>query len=414
MSKIEVDVAAKADVAKVWIDGTRVTLTNGIGRARVEPGPHHALSWAVRGAPGTSYSLKITAPAEAKLSHTDTFDHDEFDAGLAWFKVLAALCLTLFAGRAIAQSDGRVARMAAAAALTKQAAVATASPIDVAPAFALDGSTSSDTASGQIGFLLGDFALTVGASAPFGGTGAATLADFDGLRAKANASAASAWQHWSVRDGAPQLDAACAAAGLPKGCSILELKRDDSAEGRAALKRALAAIDPGTLWFVGAAGKVAPEGFNYLSRTDLSARRDRRTSWSASAAAGVLARNGVSMTATYTRQRTYEAQSAVQLCRPGPSPASLVCDDEVIGGPGAPARTNQVSVEVRKVFRAFGVSPKVTYNSLRNATGIQLPLYFLQDPSGGLRGGIILGWRSDTRAFTARAVVGQVLGMLTK
>jgi hypothetical protein len=91
MPNIEVDISVKADVAKVWIDGTQVPVDeSGSGAARVAPGVHHAIAWAVRGQSGTTYSIKITAPSEAKLARSDTFDDEQFDAGIAWFTVNAA------------------------------------------------------------------------------------------------------------------------------------------------------------------------------------------------------------------------------------------------------------------------------------------------------------------------------------
>jgi hypothetical protein len=84
----DVSITTKAEIIKVWIDGTRVNLTNGKGISRARPG-HHALSWAVRGTPGSSYLVQITAPDESKLKHTDTFDSQGFDAGLSWFTVNA-------------------------------------------------------------------------------------------------------------------------------------------------------------------------------------------------------------------------------------------------------------------------------------------------------------------------------------
>jgi len=87
-AKIEVDISVNADVAKLWVDGARVRVgANGGASVRVAPGGHHALSWAVRGAPGTAYTIRITAPAEARLTRGDTFDADAFDAGIAWFSV---------------------------------------------------------------------------------------------------------------------------------------------------------------------------------------------------------------------------------------------------------------------------------------------------------------------------------------
>ena len=83
----DVKVVTDAEIIKVWIDGTQMKLTNGKGQASVTAGVHHAISWAARGAPGTKYSIKITAPAEAKLERGDTFDEGKLDVAMAWFSV---------------------------------------------------------------------------------------------------------------------------------------------------------------------------------------------------------------------------------------------------------------------------------------------------------------------------------------
>lgn len=84
---IEVDVSVQAEIAKVWIDGKTVKIAgDGTGTASVPPG-QHALSFAVRGAAGTTYTVRITAPASAKYTHSDTFDDAEFDQVLHWFTV---------------------------------------------------------------------------------------------------------------------------------------------------------------------------------------------------------------------------------------------------------------------------------------------------------------------------------------
>jgi hypothetical protein len=85
-SRKEVAVTARAELIKVWVDGRRVSLTNGTGVVSVEPGKH-AISWVVRGARGTTYTLQITKPTEAKLTRGDTFDEVGMDAGVAWFTV---------------------------------------------------------------------------------------------------------------------------------------------------------------------------------------------------------------------------------------------------------------------------------------------------------------------------------------
>lgn len=85
-NSVEVNMSVKAEVAKVMVDDAVLKLKGGEATVKVQPG-NHTLTWAVRGAAGTKYTIKITAPKEAIFSHTDTFDEEEFDAGLKWFKV---------------------------------------------------------------------------------------------------------------------------------------------------------------------------------------------------------------------------------------------------------------------------------------------------------------------------------------
>lgn len=87
MSKREVSVAVKAEFAKVFVDGKRIVLDNGVGATAVTKGNEHALTWAVRGAPGTKYIVAIKGPKEATLEHGETFGAEGFDAGIAWFRV---------------------------------------------------------------------------------------------------------------------------------------------------------------------------------------------------------------------------------------------------------------------------------------------------------------------------------------
>jgi hypothetical protein len=69
------------------VDGRSIRLKNGQGATLVAAGERHALSWVVRGAPGSTYFIEITAPPEAKLRHSDTFDDDALDAGVVFFSV---------------------------------------------------------------------------------------------------------------------------------------------------------------------------------------------------------------------------------------------------------------------------------------------------------------------------------------
>jgi hypothetical protein len=84
-----VTVVTTAETVRIWIDGDEMRLDDGACTIVVPPGAHHAISWAARGAPGTSYSIRITTPTEARLEVGDTFDAGAFDVGVAWFRVNA-------------------------------------------------------------------------------------------------------------------------------------------------------------------------------------------------------------------------------------------------------------------------------------------------------------------------------------
>jgi hypothetical protein len=85
-SEKTVDVEIVAEEAEAWINGIPLALSGGTGSADVLPG-HHILSFEVRGAPGTQWSVKITAPPEAKGDDSDTFDESGFDVGRIKFVV---------------------------------------------------------------------------------------------------------------------------------------------------------------------------------------------------------------------------------------------------------------------------------------------------------------------------------------
>lgn len=79
-SEKEADVEISAEEGEAWINGVPLELSGGKGSADILPG-HHILSFEVRGAPGTTWSVKITAPPEAKGEDGDTFDDSGFDVG---------------------------------------------------------------------------------------------------------------------------------------------------------------------------------------------------------------------------------------------------------------------------------------------------------------------------------------------
>lgn len=87
-SEKKVGVTIDAEEAEAWVNGIPLPLANGSGSTHLLPG-HHILSFEVRGAPGTAWSVKITAPKEAKAEDGDTFDQCGWDVGRIKFIVSA-------------------------------------------------------------------------------------------------------------------------------------------------------------------------------------------------------------------------------------------------------------------------------------------------------------------------------------
>ena len=91
---------------------------------------------------------------------------------------------------------------------------------------------------------------------------------------------------------------------------------------------------------------------------------------------------------------------------------ATVCTEAVLGAP-VRRHGNQVFAELRKFFGPVAMSPRFTRDFTKDVTGVELPVYFLQNTDGGFTGGVRVGWRSDKRGMTVVGFVGQVLGLLT-
>jgi hypothetical protein len=87
MATVTVSYKGNTDLSQVFIDDVRVLVGEGTASHQVPDGGDHAMTWFVRGAPGSTYELKITAPATVKFDHKATIDASTKDAGLFWFRI---------------------------------------------------------------------------------------------------------------------------------------------------------------------------------------------------------------------------------------------------------------------------------------------------------------------------------------
>lgn len=86
MEPVSVKASAGGELLRVWIDGSVISLSNGVGSKKLGLGDH-VISWVVRGAPATSYSVEITSPTAIAFKKEAKLDETQIDAGMHWFKL---------------------------------------------------------------------------------------------------------------------------------------------------------------------------------------------------------------------------------------------------------------------------------------------------------------------------------------
>ena len=303
------------------------------------------------------------------------------------------------------------------------------SSVKAAPVISLEGTTEDKVVKAQIGVQYHGFTFTAGAKANVGDDTSqpVTLANLDGLRNKTTGEFGLLWSKWIAGysgDVNKVLDPVCAqyakATGRTEGdqfkCRLGWFRTDRSAAGQAAYKELVEALPPGRIFFAGINGSLAPESFTFVSADTLVEQpKEKHTSRSLSGVAGVAFKTNTVTTFSYTYEVAYKAGDKADVCSPAASGGSVKCSQAVIGPPGDPDRTNRLSFEVKQFFGTnFAFAPKFNWDVDDSIVGIELPIYLLQAKDGGLTGGVTLGWRSDTKAFTASAFVGPVLKLITK
>lgn len=83
---VKVKALAGGELIRAWIDGSVVALNGGVGSKKLQAGDH-VMSWVVRGAPATSYSVQITEPTAVAFKKEAKLDATQIDAGMHWFKL---------------------------------------------------------------------------------------------------------------------------------------------------------------------------------------------------------------------------------------------------------------------------------------------------------------------------------------
>ena len=108
-------------------------------------------------------------------------------------------------------------------------------------------------------------------------------------------------------------------------------------------------------------------------------------------------------------EQAYRARTARNVCSPatfGPA-GTETCANMVLGAPRSRERA------VASVSGAWSIGGKgaarltISHDIRRAVTGIDLPVWLIANPAGGLAGGVRLGYRTDSRAMTVALFVSQ-------
>ena len=295
-----------------------------------------------------------------------------------------------------------------------------------------EGTKDAGTVKANIGAQFGNAQVSLRLSGPIGAKApSAKLAGLDGLANKATAEFGIGWVGWKPSANSDAQKEACAsylvdtgkAKDLTAAKKSMELAEGHQPTFTCSWKTLPAhskyrdrfdeAVNWGTPLLFNARVKVGREEFEFTQSPFLKDEKASHTSYAATGSFGVLTNPLILLAVNYQYQSAYQAQDQSQLCSPFSGSTSLRCRDISIGEPDKKLR-NIVEFESRKFFSAAAINPKIAWDIRNDVASIQVPIYFLQSKEGGLNGGVTLGWRSDTKAFTASVFVGEIFTLITK
>jgi hypothetical protein len=176
----------------------------------------------------------------------------------------------------------------------------------------------------------------------------------------------------------------------------------------------LAQVDPGQVWTYSLIVSGSRNTYKWVDRTALTDESVRKTARLATVAVGLLTRRSDYFALSYGKGTKQKAGKATQLCTPlttAPS-GTLSCRQTPLDAP-TDSDTNVVSLQVRRFFSGrFAVSPKISRDIEEKTSQVDLPIYFLQNPKGGLVGGVNVRWTSESKEIAATIFVGSALKLI--
>jgi hypothetical protein len=161
-------------------------------------------------------------------------------------------------------------------------------------------------------------------------------------------------------------------------------------------------------WFVSGDAQGSRQQFQFRDAGTLRPGSLNGTPFAVSGSGGLYFGTNAILQGTFEYQEWFRSGISTQLCLPVGPPGALRCDTGVLGRPSR--QTSSIAtVEWRYSHGSeFALSPTVHYDLNQRVAGIELPLWAIRDASGGLAGGVRLGYRSDLRHATIVGFIGDV------
>lgn len=192
-----------------------------------------------------------------------------------------------------------------------------------------------------------------------------------------------------------------------------DVSTDDlSPRGRRKFLKGIGATG-GSFFFASEVTYATPTTFSFAVAETLERRQEKHDGYSGTISAGWLPVVSplpyVGLSFTY--EDSFEGKGKQQVCEPFGPVGSLRCQSLALG---APSRVEKqlLQLESRRFFprATAAIGLRLTRDFENDVTGAELPVWVLRDASGLLNGGVAVGWRSDTEAWTFSAFVGSPFG----
>src|SRR4029453_16123185 len=131
--------------------------------------------------------------------------------------------------------------------------------------------------------------------------------------------------------------------------------------------------------------------FNYLDGA-LQALEVSHTAPGYSATFGVLTADDMLMAVNWIHNATWQGRAKVDVCRPIEGTGATRCQQGVIGAP-LEKRYRVIEGQVKRfITNSFAAEVFLSHDLEEKAWAVELPLYFIQDRTGGLSGGVVASY----------------------